>query len=263
MAAGIGREYFDRSIRLPRQIERDLGLRYLGSLPLVASRSGLKSNTFGGLLASADWMAITGETLRRARMSADDVSRSTGGAAIGIISPHRGDGRTTVALSLAALPSRDGKRLLLIDGDLRRPRLTEGLGADARHQLITALAGQPAPDGAARSDLPFDFLGHAPGSTASHPADVLGSQAMQDLLSRHRKTHDTILIDLPPVIGHVDAEAAAGQFDAFILVVQWGRTTLEDVQRVLTSDAIAERISGVLIVKSRPAVSATPTRATA
>ena len=97
----------------------------------------------------------------------------------------------------------------------------------------------------------FDFIGERSAETPVHPAVLLGSPAMRDLISSARGLYDCVVCDLPNILGHADVRAAADLFDALVLVAEWGRTpTAAATRAVLKSTAISDRLVGVIINKA-------------
>jgi succinoglycan biosynthesis transport protein ExoP len=139
--------------------------------------------------------------------------------------------------------------VLLIDANLHRPMLGRCL---ALGTLLGPLEGSATlSESIARSELGFDFLGERSAETPVHPAVLLGSPAMRDLISSARGHYDCIVCDLPNILGHADVRAAADLFDALVLVAEWGRTpTAAATRAVLKSTAIADRLVGVIINKA-------------
>lgn len=271
IGSAIGLEYFDRTLRRSEQVEQDLGLRPLGvvrrfgreMVPLRAKPAENVEATqqeIGNSASSGSFLArkiehwlsgAAGETLRGVKVAIDDNVRPAHGRVLAVVSPNIGEGKTTVSLALAMLCAGGGKRVLLIDADVREPSLTRALTPGLTGGFVVAL-GQRTPfaDSGVRHELGFHFMGQAPGFTASHPSDVLASDAMQNMLEHLRGRYDYVIVDTPALQPYVDVIASAGLFDAFVLVAEWGRTTIDDVNRSLgSSSALAERLVGVLINK--------------
>jgi len=82
------------------------------------------------------------------------------------------------------------------------------------------------------------------------PPDILSSRQLREMLDSAKSTFDYVVLDLPPAIDHVDACAAANQLDLFVLVAEWGRTKITDLEAVWARcDRIAERVVGVIVNK--------------
>jgi Mrp family chromosome partitioning ATPase len=255
--AGVGgafaAEYFDRKVRRREQIEDELGLRCLGAVgPLVNAGQGAQGEAPWHLASRVGhWLGgPAGEVLRGVKLAVDQSTRPAGARTIALVSPHRGEGKTTIALALAILLARTGKRSLLIDGDLREASLTRALAPSATGGLTMAIEQRSfSPDTSLRHELGFNFIGQAD-EFAEHPADILASQGAQTAVENLRGFYDYIVFDTPSLLQHVDVSAAAGLFDAFVMVAEWGQTDLEDISKSIAQTVAGERLVGVLINKA-------------
>jgi capsular exopolysaccharide synthesis family protein len=204
------------------------------------------------LLTGENAFSETAETLRAIKVAIDLDHGGAGGRVIGIVSAIPGEGKTTVAASLAALISQTGRRVLVVDGDLRNPSLTRNFAKESKTTLIDVLADRMAVQQAivTHTEHGFDVLPGAIRVRLAHTADILSSQPMTQLLDACRQTYDYILVDLPPLLPLVDVQAAAHLLDAFVMVTEWGRTTVDELDRALSvSPAFADRLLGVVLNK--------------
>jgi polysaccharide biosynthesis transport protein len=149
-----------------------------------------------------------------------------------LTSPRPGDGKTTVACNLSIAMAEIGRKVLLIDGDLRRPRLHKVFNAENNWGLSDVLWTDLPLDTAPLSQLVRDtevaglFLMPG-GSCGVTPANLFYSPRMGKLLERLRKEFDMIMIDAPPMIHLADARVLGRIADGVILVVRAGQTTTE------------------------------------
>jgi capsular exopolysaccharide synthesis family protein len=189
-----------------------------------------------------------------------------------VTSPTPGDGKTTIVGNLAAVMADAGCRVLVVDGNLRRPRIAELLGVDRAVGLTSVLARRASLGQAvqhARAGL--DVLAGGPLPPSS--ADLLGSAAMAGLLAQAREDYDVVLIDAPPLTPVADAVALTRHVDGVLLVVPYGvvnRRQLEAAREAL--DTASAPLVGTVLTKipahgrptsrrgpswTRPAVTAT------
>lgn len=247
VGGALAREYFDRSIRTSEQVEREVGIRCLGFLPAV------KDARVGSL--SADHPEIANETLRAVALAVDRDRRLDEGRTIGIVSPRSGDGKTTLASSLAFLLSQRGMSTLLIDGDLRDPVLTRSLSHNVPSDIVGVLQGTVGlTENVIRHELGFDLLGASTLPVRIHPSEILSSRVMLNLIDGLRKAYDYVIIDLPPMLERVDVSVCAPLADVFVLIVDARRTSIDDVNRALrTSDVVTERLAGIVVNRSKAA----------
>jgi capsular exopolysaccharide synthesis family protein len=256
--AGFAREHLSRQIRTRAQLESLLGTSCLAVIPSFASRlstlrkKGLtkESGAFRKISEVAPFSA-TAEALRHAKVAID--LNPTDSKIIGIVSALPGEGKTTVAATLAAFVAKSGARTLLIDGDLRNPSISNTLGYRNSPGLLDVVANKSSAHDLVIHDLKykFDFL---PSSTQIKPAnssDILNSPAVKQMLKLAATDYDYVFVDLPPILAVVDVKAVAHLFGAFILVVEWGSTSTDDIVRaVAVSNTFSEKLIGTILNKA-------------
>jgi succinoglycan biosynthesis transport protein ExoP len=262
LMAAVAREQLNRQIHTRAEIEKLLGISCLAVLPTFTDKkAGLRKT--GAAQHSAAFRQIsevapfseTAEALRYIKVAID--LHATGGKVIGIVSALPGEGKTTVAASFAAFVAKSGARALLVDGDLRNPSMTRTLGYANAPGLLNMVADKCDFDSLVITDskFQFDFL---PSSTKVKPlnsSDILNSTPMKDMLRTAKSDYDYILVDLPPILPVVDVTAAAHLFDAFVLVVEWGGTSTDEILKaVKASRILSERLLGVVLNKADVAV---------
>jgi len=265
VASALGLEYFDRTVRRPEQIEDGLGLRALGSVhrfrPRLSRQGRLrvvgawrnKSKRRGAYLAQKinEWLSDgAGEALRYVEVALNDSVPSRGAHVLAVISPNSGEGKTVVALGLAMLAARCGKRTLLVDADLRKRSLTRALQPDLLVEPPTSPAHKASyVDGITREDPGFNFLGLT-GVQQSNSPELIAPDSLRTAIEQIRGQYDYVIVDTPALKPHVDVFAAARFFDTFIMLAEWKRTRLDDISSSLVrSTAISDRLLGVLIYK--------------
>jgi capsular exopolysaccharide synthesis family protein len=164
-------------------------------------------------------------------------------------SPEPGDGKTTVACNLSIAMAEIGRRVLLIEGDLRRPRLHKVFGVPNDSGLGDLLwmdtPVETVPIGNLVRETGVPGLCLLPGGGCSGtPTNLFYSSRMSKLLSRVRKEFDTVMIDAPPMIHLADARVLGRLSDGVILVVRAGRTTADSA--IFASQRFAEDGTEVL-----------------
>jgi capsular exopolysaccharide synthesis family protein len=260
--AAFAREQMSRQIRTRAQLERLLGTSCLAVIPSFASRlptprkkgTPKETGAFRKISEVAPFSA-TAEALRYVKVAID--LNPTDGKVIGIVSALPGEGKTTIAATFAAFVAKSGARTLLIDGDLRNPTISNTLGYTNSPGLLDLVVNKSSAHDLVIHDLKykFDFL---PSSTQIKPAnssDILNSPAVKQMLKLAANDYDYVLVDLPPILAVVDVKAAAHLFDAFVLVVEWGSTSTDDVVRaVAASNTLSERLIGTVLNKADVAV---------
>ncbi|MBV7295952.1 polysaccharide biosynthesis tyrosine autokinase [Corynebacterium sp. TAE3-ERU12] len=151
---------------------------------------------------------------------------------IAITSSVQGEGKTTVALNLASSLAAEGHSVLLIDGDLRRPRVARSIGPaiEGSVGLSTILAGDISINDAIQnySERSFDII--ASGMIPPNPAELLASNACRALLDELAGRYDYVIVDSPPLLPVTDGSLLAASAQAAILVVRHGETTYEQIR---------------------------------
>ncbi|MCO1653885.1 polysaccharide biosynthesis tyrosine autokinase [Pseudonocardia sp. S2-4] len=157
------------------------------------------------------------------------------------------EGKTTSLCNLAIAMAATRARVLLVDADLRRPKVAELLGLDGTVGLTDILSGRLRPDQVIQpwSGGKFDVL--ASGSLPPNPSELLGSRQMTELLAELRTQYDVVLLDTPPLLPVTDAAAVAPSADGVILVCRYKRANREQVGRAVQAlAAVSVPVLGTL-----------------
>jgi polysaccharide biosynthesis transport protein len=260
--SAVAREQMNRRIYTRAQLETLLGTTCLAVLPAFFKQKRfigkLKATHSSGAFLEISEVApfsATAEALRCIKVAID--LHPTGGKVIGIISALPGEGKTTVATGFAAFVAKSGARTLLVDADLRQSMMTRTLGYSGIPGLLDLVSDKSDFCDLVVTDpkFKFDFL---PSSTQIKPtnsSDLLNSSTMKDMLKAAKSDYDYILVDLPPILPVVDVKAAAHLFDAFVLVVEWGSTSTDQILKAVnTSPILSERLLGAVLNKADEAV---------
>lgn len=271
IGTGIGafREFRERFFRTGDQIRDILNLEFLGLIPKI-----LPDNSWATRQSKAEDMNVQAvrhsngisnyvvkqplssfaEALRGAKVAADISLETKKGKVLGTISCLPGEGKSTVSSNLAQLLAMQGSSTLLIDGDMRNPGLTRAIARHAKYGLVDVLLGDASLEEAVMYDPEQPQLHILPAvikTRISHTSDLLTSQHMLKLLSNAKERFDYIIVDLPPVAPVVDVKAFASRIDAFILVVEWGKTSRSLVKSIMDSNPfIREKALGVVLNKA-------------
>src|SRR5216684_247455 len=260
--SALAREQMNRQIHTRAQLEKLLGISCLAVLPAFAQKRPVlrklqatrDSGAFRQISEVAPFSA-TAEALRYIKVAID--LHPTGGKVIGIVSALPGEGKTTVATGFAAFVAKSGSRTLLIDADLRNPSMTRALGYVNAPGLVNMVADKSDFDDLVITDskFKFDFLPSSTRMKPSNSSDILNSPAMKDMLRAAKSNYDYVLVDLPPILPVVDVKAVAHLFDAFVLVVEWGSTSTDEILKAVgASPIVSERLLGAVLNKADEAV---------
>ncbi len=267
VGSGLGalREYRDRVFRAASHVRDELGLEFLGMLQIVEDQISVENETVAHqnprqIHANTSLQRYTidhplssfSETLRSAKVAVDLALGDQQSKVVGVISMLPHEGKSTIAKNLASLLAHLGARCLLIDADLRNPGLTRAMARHAEAGLVEAIRGdRPMAELLlSEPDSGLDVLPAIIRKRVQHSSEMLSSSGMRSLLANAGETYQYIVVDLPPLGPVVDVRAAASLFDAFLLVVEWGRTPRVMVQNMLSADSVLfEKCIGVLYNK--------------
>lgn len=241
----VGREFLDRSIKSPDDVERDVGLVFLGLLPQMRDGDS-KSSTYGGyrrrrkepndstaaagpveLLVHHHPASGVAESARAIRTNLLFMAPDRPFSMLAVTSAAPSEGKTTVACSIAIAMAQTGQRVLILDCDMRRPRLHRILGRVNDAGVTTALLNIGSLDAAIGSTEVPNLHVLTSGPLPPNPADLLHSDAFARLLSAVRQRFDRVIIDTPPVVPVTDAAVLSTKVDGTVLVVRSSRTTKE------------------------------------
>jgi polysaccharide biosynthesis transport protein len=261
--SAFAREQMNRQIHTRAQLEKLLGTSCLAVLPAFPQKGPVMRKLQGATRDSGAFRQIsevapfsaTAEALRYIKVAID--LHPTGGKVIGIVSALPGEGKTTVATGFAAFVAKSGSRTLLIDADLRNPSMTRALGYVNAPGLVNMVADKSNFDDLVITDskFKFDFLPSSTRMKPSNSSDILNSPAMKDMLRAAKSNYDYVLVDLPPILPVVDVKAVAHLFDAFVLVVEWGSTSTDEILKAVgASPIVSERLLGAVLNKADEAI---------
>jgi protein-tyrosine kinase len=190
--------------------------------------------------------SATAEAFRTLRTALEFVSPEKT-RVLAVTSPARGEGKTTCSANLAVALAHAGKRVLLIDADLRRPALHVTFRLERGHGLAHLLAGQCGDEAIQSTFIEgLDVLGS--GVVPPNPSELLGSATLDNALARWRESYDHLLFDTPPLLSVTDAIVVARRAGQAILVARAAATRDRSLQHAagLLREAGVEVLGSVL-----------------
>jgi capsular exopolysaccharide synthesis family protein len=214
-------EVFNTRIRSPEDVKQHLRIPVLGVMPRVKPHDGRASLLLGN--------AVPGqfaEMLRGVRTNLVLAPELGAGHTLLVTSSEPSEGKTMSAANIAVSLARLKQRVLLIDADLRRPRLHEMFGEDQQPGLADVLTGKASSREFRKTKVSELWLMPA-GSASSNPADLLGSARFSKLIEELRAHFDWLVLDSSPVLAVADPCVIARVASGVLLVVDCGRTPRE------------------------------------
>jgi capsular exopolysaccharide synthesis family protein len=246
-------------IETANEVERGLDLQVLATIPYL-SRSKLKHHN--RILSVTDYISlypfsIFAETMRllRYRLRAPALA---GGQVIQLTSSVPGEGKSTLAASLAISAATGHVRTVLIDLDLHHPAASGLLGNDSRVGVVDILLGESTSDNAvqAHRSLPIAIL--SAGSVTTLRPGIVESKRLGELIRKLRLEYELVIVDSPPVLSLSDAVMISNLVDATLLVVAYRDTPRNlVVKAVNVLRASGAPLAGVLLNKVDQANEAT------
>jgi tyrosine-protein kinase Etk/Wzc len=237
----------------PSEAEQATGLPVRASVPHSSRQQALEQQrkatkgTRLHVLTEVDPTDMAAESLRSLRTSLQFALMDAPNKVIAIGGPRPGVGKSFVTVNLARVFADSGKRVLLLDADLRKGSLHHYLGIHRTPGLAEAIAGGvPVPDVLHKTDLPgVDFIPR--GSSPSNPSELLGNDRFRQIVDDLARSYDIVLIDLPPILAVTDAALVGRVAGVNLLVLRAGWHPVRELQ--LAVKAYAEngvRLSGLV-----------------
>lgn len=216
VAVAFVRDRVDDRIRGREDVEATLGVPVLAIIPHIASWRRREETH---LIVSEQPKGSVAEAYRTLRTSMMYLAGQRNAKVIMVSGPGVGEGKTTTSSNLAVALALAGKRVILVSGDLRKPRLHRFFGVDNDAGLSSVLAGEAEPWTVMKTP-PIDNLRViASGPVPQNPAELIESGRMASLIDRLREVADFVIIDTAPVLLVSDPMAIARDSDAVVLVV--------------------------------------------
>jgi polysaccharide biosynthesis transport protein len=270
LAFGVGLavflEYLDDTVKSPEDVERGLRLPALAVIPLAGRtatqrfltlpQKTQRTNGNGSgreLLINSDGPSVQAEAYRHLRTS---VLLSTAGRpprTLLVTSSMPSEGKTTTVVNMATVLAQTDSQVLVIDADMRRPRLHHVFNMENRAGLSSLLSSEITEDELLSvvnryKDSNIHLLSSGP--IPPNPAELLGSEQMRSLVERASNLFKYVIIDSPPITSFTDGVLISSLVDGVLLVVQGGKTSRQVVKRTRQMlHEIGAKVIGVVLNK--------------
>ncbi len=247
IALALVREVFDTTVRSVAMLRDLTGVPVLGVLTVDAAARR------SPLILDSSAQSLRAESFRQLRTGLQFVDVEEPASVIVVTSSVAQEGKSTIVTNLAITFAEAGQKVLIVDADLRRPKIADYLDLEGSVGLTNVLAAQVDVDDVIQTygSRRLDVL--PSGSIPPNPSELLGSAHMLELIRTLRERYDIVLIDTPPLLPVTDAAVAAIHADGAVVVVRHGKTRRTEVVRAIeTLRAVDARVLGT-VLNSSPA----------
>jgi len=252
LALGLGaaflRESLDDRLTSKEAAEHAGGAPVLAMTPAVTSWRHQKRPL---VVTVTDPTSPAAESYRSLRTSLQFARQGQPLRSMVVTSPGVNEGKTATLANLGVVFAQAGERVVLVSGDLRRPRIGDFFGLDEQAGLTSVLLGQLTLEETLLPVPGFGRLTLLPsGPVPPNPAELLNSAQAQEIFGRLRHHYDLVLIDSPPVLPVTDSAVLARHADATLLLAAAGQTRRADLHRAVEKlDQVNAKILGIVLNK--------------
>jgi non-specific protein-tyrosine kinase len=239
-------DHFDTTLRNDEQLLALTGLGTLAGIPML---KGWTSKGAARLITREDPQSPSAEAYRGLRASLRFLSVDKALGVLQFTSAVQGEGKSTTAANLAVVMARAGQRVVLLDCDLRRPRLHQFFNLPNDVGFTDLLLGHLALESAAQKVAGEDNLSViTSGPIPPDPSELLSSQKAHEFIEQLRATADLVIIDSPPVLAVSDPLVLAGLVDGVVLVASVGKSDKRFIGRAIEQLQLVEaRVVGTVL----------------
>jgi tyrosine-protein kinase Etk/Wzc len=236
-------EFADTTVRSPEEISRTMNLGYLGSIVRLKEPRAMVFE--GGKVSHQVAEAYTRIYSSIKFAAVEGALRS-----VLITSARKGEGKSTTLVNLSCAIAASGKRVVIVDVDLRNPSLQRILGSRHKSGLTSVLAGEVGLSEMVRPTAHPNLHILPSGPIPPNPAELIQSLAMKEVINELQTKFDLVILDSPPTLLVADAMLLAGEVDAAIIVTESGGVTRKEVLHVRDALQLAKtRVLGIILNK--------------
>ncbi len=226
ITGGLGmaffQEHLDNTIKSQEDIEEFLEVPLLGTIPLMKRSSN--SNIRKEIIVVSEPKSLAAEAFKTVRTGLFFASRNSDLRTMLVTSGAPSEGKTIFAVNLALTIAQSGSKTLLIDADIRKPRVHRILQLDNQYGLTSYLSSAGGIIRTQKCAEDKNLYVITSGPVKSNPTELLGSPRMKNLMEEARKKFDKIIIDTPPVMTVSDSLILTGISDGIIQVINFGKS---------------------------------------
>ena len=232
----------------PREVEEALGIPVLASVRQMRKSELVKDgkNIPVPFYQLHHPISPFSESIRTLRSSIHMSDVDQPPKVVQVTSARPGEGKTTIAVSLAISAAFAGRKVALVDADLRHPAASRFFRVEQEKGLVDLLMGAATAESILRYHKDLELTVLSAGSKSLNPPDLLASDRMKTLIAQLKEDFDYVVVDTPPVGPVVDPVIVANLADKTIFVVQWASTPRELVETSLQQVSAHKRVAGVV-----------------
>jgi capsular exopolysaccharide synthesis family protein len=228
IGGALGAEALDNTLKTQEEVEARLRAPVLGMLPIIGERSskGVEQKD-RDLCVFRDSKSAAAEACRSIRTNLMFLSPEEPIKSLVVTSPGPAEGKTTTAISIAIAMAQAGARVLLIDTDLRRPRLHRAFDFKNEIGISNAIVGEKPLDEVTFPTVVPNLWLCPCGPLPPNPAELIHTRRFAELMAECKRKYDKVILDSPPTSAVTDPVVIGNQADGVVLVVRAGHTTRE------------------------------------
>jgi len=275
LAFGCGialmRELLNRVFWTSRSVEASLHMPCFAMIPKITKRRQLPQSLRPGKDTSPDlrtivrgdrgvsWIVVDNpltrftEAFRSIKLAIDLNSAMRANKVVGFTSALSDEGKSTTALAYALHVARTGSRVILVDGDIRNPSLTNSIAPHATIGMMELLHGKATLEEVVCKDpaTNLEFIPVVLKEQLAESYEVLASDSMAWLFDELRERYDVVVVDLSPLAPVIDTSATTHLIGSYVFVIEWGATKVDIVEHALRSaPQVHELVIGAILNKA-------------
>jgi len=248
LTIAVALEQLDYGFRSADQIEHVTGHTAIGLVPGLEGKLGKKGGV--GRYLDDNPLSQFAEAIRNVHVSLTLSNVDNPPRVVLMTSAMSGEGKSTTAYALARAAASAGKKVILVDCDMRNPTVHSVAGTELRPGLVNILSANTSLEEAVQGGRVANLTILPAGDHPPNPSDLLLSERMKSLIRQLKEKYDLVVLDSPPVMAVSDPRVLAPQADTVLFLVRWAKTKRENVAFALKQ--LAEngaKIAGVVMTQ--------------